>query len=50
MSAEQDGRDHVPQPVPAGEPPPAPPYQPDFSLITELEKGLNPTSEGVEQR
>lgn len=30
------------------EPPPPPPYEPDLSLITDLEKGLDP--EDVEHR
>ncbi len=48
MSAEVQGEQPEPEPVPATEPPP--PYQPDVSLITDLERGLTPGSPTVERR
>lgn len=49
MSASQEAEQ--PQGVlPVTEPPAPPPYEPDVSLITELEKGLTPNSADIEQR
>ena len=49
MTANQEGQQPE-EAIPATEPPAPPPYEPDVSLITELEKGLTPDSAGIEER
>ncbi len=49
MNSEEQADPGEPAPPPAdAEIPPPPPYQPDLSLITDLEKGLEP--DDAEQR
>jgi len=48
MNAKPESHDPSAQSVPGDEPPP--PYQPDLSLVTELERGLDSDAPDVEQR
>lgn len=49
MSANQEAEQPQGTP-PLSDPPTPPPYEPDLSLITDLEKGLTPDSADIEQR